>query len=125
VRALIRNEKGEVLLVQRAKKPAQGKWILPGGKVEFHEKAKDAVAREIKEELDCKFEPHFLLFDEDFGSVPDKHCLVFYYTGKMTGKMKTKPDEILAARYFSLDEIKKSPDIGFNHKEKLMEIVRQ
>jgi mutator protein MutT len=39
-----------VLLVQRAKPPAQGRWSLPGGLVEVGETAEDAVRREVAEE---------------------------------------------------------------------------
>ena len=89
VRAIIQDEKGGILLVKRAKKPAQGKWTLPGGKIEFHEKAESCISREIKEELDMDFSPRFLNYMEDFTSVPERHCMVLYFTGEAKGKIKT------------------------------------
>ena len=43
-------KEGKILLIQRKKKPFQGLWSLPGGKVESCESVTDAIAREIKEE---------------------------------------------------------------------------
>lgn len=39
-----------ILLVQRAKSPAKGKWSLPGGHIEPGETAHDAALRELHEE---------------------------------------------------------------------------
>lgn len=50
VGALIR-ENGRVLLIKRANEPSKGKWSIPGGLVEVGEGVRDAVAREVLEEL--------------------------------------------------------------------------
>jgi 8-oxo-dGTP diphosphatase len=42
---------GRLLLVKRLKPPEAGHWSLPGGKVDFGERAADAAKREILEEL--------------------------------------------------------------------------
>lgn len=47
---VIRNEKGEILLLHRNKK-GRVQWELPGGKLEENEDAEAAATREIKEEL--------------------------------------------------------------------------
>jgi 8-oxo-dGTP diphosphatase len=49
VGAIIRRD-GAVLLVQRGRAPAVGKWSVPGGRVEFGESLADAVVREVEEE---------------------------------------------------------------------------
>jgi len=41
---------GRVLLVQRAKPPAEGKWAIPGGSVEIGETLQQSAEREIYEE---------------------------------------------------------------------------
>ncbi len=40
----------DVLLIRRGKKPLQGDWSLPGGRIEAGERAADAALRELKEE---------------------------------------------------------------------------
>ncbi len=46
----IRDEQLNVLLVQRAHSPFQGRWALPGGFVEMDEPLEHAAARELEEE---------------------------------------------------------------------------
>ncbi len=52
------DEKGRVLLQQRPlKKHHGGLWEFPGGKVEPREKPRDALIREIAEELSIMLDP--------------------------------------------------------------------
>ncbi len=59
VYALIRNEKGEYLLLRRSEnsRTNPGKWDLPGGKVDRGETLKEAVAREVQEETGISINP--------------------------------------------------------------------
>jgi 8-oxo-dGTP diphosphatase len=43
-----------VLLVKRAKPPLAGRWSLPGGRIEWGERATHAALRELKEETGCE-----------------------------------------------------------------------
>jgi 8-oxo-dGTP diphosphatase len=52
--AIVRD--GEVLVVQRARAPAQGLFTLPGGKVEAGETLIGAVQREVREETALSIE---------------------------------------------------------------------
>ncbi|HEY3677290.1 MAG TPA: NUDIX hydrolase [Bradyrhizobium sp.] len=52
--AIFRN--GKVLLVRRAKSPANGFYSLPGGRVEFGETLHTALHREVDEETGLKIE---------------------------------------------------------------------
>lgn len=56
VLAVILN-KGNVLMLKRKKRPYQGYWALPGGKLRLQESIPDAALRHVKEEtgLDCEF----------------------------------------------------------------------
>jgi mutator protein MutT len=48
--AVVRNERGDVLLVRRANEPGRGLWSLPGGRLEPGEDARTCAAREVSEE---------------------------------------------------------------------------
>ena len=49
--AAVHDADGRLLLIQRLRPPEAGSWGLPGGKVDFGERAEAAVVREIAEEL--------------------------------------------------------------------------
>lgn len=60
VACFIRNAKGELLLVRRAKEPAKDTLDLPGGFVDMFESGEEAARREVKEETglditDCRY----------------------------------------------------------------------
>lgn len=51
VAAVIYNDKNEILITQRVDGQFNGLWEFPGGKIESNETHKEALIREIKEEL--------------------------------------------------------------------------
>ena len=65
---------GKVLCAQRGEgKSLAGLWEFPGGKIEAHETAREALHREIEEELLCEVEVADEVctssYDYDFGTV--------------------------------------------------------
>lgn len=52
--AMLFDETGRILIGVRANKPAKGKLNLPGGFVDMNETLEQAIARELKEELDLE-----------------------------------------------------------------------
>lgn len=70
--ALIENERGELLVVRRAKEPARGTLDLPGGFCDCGETAEEGVVREIREETGLQARVERYLF-----SVPN----VYRYEG--------------------------------------------
>ena len=48
--ALLRDERGRVLLVKQTGGPFAGSWLLPGGRAGDDESATHALAREVREE---------------------------------------------------------------------------
>lgn len=53
VRGIIENDEGKILVCQ---KKGRNYYFFPGGHVEYGESTKDALARELKEELDVDIE---------------------------------------------------------------------
>ncbi len=72
VAALIKNPKGELLVVTRAHDPKKGAWDLPGGFVDPGETAEQALVREIREELGATLENLSYLFSSANASYPYK-----------------------------------------------------
>lgn len=52
---------GRVLLVQRGRPPALGRWSIPGGLVDVGESVEAAVRREVREECGLEVELHGLV----------------------------------------------------------------
>ncbi len=119
VAALIQDPKGKVLLIQQ-KKNANGYWLLPGGGIEFGESAEEALARELKEELNLEVtKSHFLLVNESIDPNRKRHLiqLVFFVQVKeLIPKLNPKEKAISGFGYFTNSEIQKM-DLRPNIKE--------
>lgn len=61
VAAIIHDAEGRYFCTQRGYGDWKGWWEFPGGKVEPEEEPKDALRREIREELNCEIEVGDLL----------------------------------------------------------------
>ena len=122
VAGIIINKKKEVLLQLRGKKARneRGLWKLPGGQIEWGEKAEDALKREIKEELNVEVKILRLLFClDDILVNKGQHWLVpFYLCWIKKGKpVNQEPDKIEKIAWFSLDSLPKN--LAFGTKEAL------
>ena len=113
--ALIRDDEGRILLQKRrdAKIPAaDGKWELPGGRVEFGESPADAAVRETQEEVGCDIEIIRLLpivQNRIWERTDDVrlHSFVICYEAKLiSGEPQPLDDKVSEVRWFLDDEIK-------------------
>lgn len=76
-----------LLMVQRARAPGEGRWSVPGGKVDPGETLAEAVARELREETGLEGVCGALLgWGEHLEG--DHHYLIFDYEVRLVG-----PDE--------------------------------
>ncbi len=57
VGAIVRDEAGRLLLIQRGHDPEAGRWSLPGGRIEPGESDAQALVREMLEETGLTIEP--------------------------------------------------------------------
>lgn len=62
IKSLIRNEKGEVLVVKEA---GRTYWDLPGGGMDHSEDIKSTIAREMKEEVNLEGDFAYKIIDAD------------------------------------------------------------
>jgi 8-oxo-dGTP diphosphatase len=91
VRAFVKDQYGRILLLKRANSIAgNGRWVLPGGKVDYLQSPEESIVAEVKEETGLSFENYCFLFYQN--SLPGKdapsHSLILYFEG--TGRGKTQ-----------------------------------
>lgn len=108
VAAVIRID-DRILLHQRSmsSRGQAGKWENAGGEVEEGETPKEAIVREIKEELNVHFTPNEILYEDDFINGDDVwHVTIF--GGSVEGDPVIVSDEIsMAIRWFKISELDK------------------
>jgi 8-oxo-dGTP diphosphatase len=100
---------GALLLVQRAREPARGKWSVPGGRVQFGEALAEAVVREVREEtgLAVRVE-RFAGWAEGTGSAPAPYhhvILDFFVTEAEPGAPAHAGDDASDLRWVPMSEL--------------------
>lgn len=53
---MVFNAAGDVLLIRRGKEPQYGRWMVPGGTLEWGERLEEAAVREVLEETGVAIE---------------------------------------------------------------------
>jgi 8-oxo-dGTP diphosphatase len=109
---IFRNEK--VLLIQRGKEPAYGKWSLPGGLVEVGETLKDAVQREVREEvgLDVTVKDLSAVLDRlilDASARLEYHYVLLDFICESSEGEPQPASDALACAFVSLDDLSRYP----------------
>jgi 8-oxo-dGTP diphosphatase len=95
---------GKVLLVRRAREPAQGLFSLPGGVVEVGETLTQAVIREVREETSLAIEPVALAgFRETIGRDPngrvERHFVILPFAARWLAGEVVLNAELSEARW--------------------------
>lgn len=130
VAAVIEDDIGRVLLVERAKEPAKGTLDLPGGFVEPGETAEDALVREVKEELNLRVQRCSLKY---LGSFPNQYLYagIVYWTLDIAFMCtvdafteQSLSEEVSAVRFYRASEIPVAR-IGFASIRNIMEAYRK
>lgn len=104
--AVIIKKDGKILLGRRNKEPENGKWVLPGGKVEKFETIKDAAKRELLEEAGIEVEVGEPIGVYEIISPPKEHRIIVYsWATVKSGNLKPSTDTS-ELRFFSKDEVK-------------------
>lgn len=95
VRLIVEDDQNRVLVLRRqGSSYGNGRWCLPGGKVDFGETVLDAAAKELREETSLKCVQASFLFYQD--SLPydgsDLHCINFFFVVETEGEIELNPE---------------------------------
>jgi 8-oxo-dGTP diphosphatase len=117
----VRDSRGRVLLVRRARPPFQGRWGLPGGFCEWKETTEHCCARETLEETGLTVKVGRLL---GVYSKPDRdprgHNVTVLYAARRRSGTARGGDDAAEARWFTPAELHRLP-FAFDHREIVME----
>ncbi|HVT01670.1 MAG TPA: NUDIX domain-containing protein [Patescibacteria group bacterium] len=107
--AILTNENGEILLIERKFEPMKGYWDLTGGFVDPEETLEESMIRELKEEteLEVKGLKYFCSEHDTYlydGITIPTVCAIF--TGTINNEQEIKVhDDVAGYKFFKLDEI--------------------
>ncbi len=106
--AVVLDDDGRLLVVQRGRAPARGRWSLPGGRVERGERAADAAAREVREETGLQVEvTSFLGFVEHL--FEDHHIVILDFRAVVVGGHLAAGDDADQAAWVTRRELEGRP----------------
>jgi ADP-ribose pyrophosphatase YjhB (NUDIX family) len=114
---------GRVLIVRRARPPANGLYTLPGGGVELGETLEEAVVREVREETGLTIAPIALagyrqaIARDDVGRV-ERHFVILPFAARWVSGEIALNEELAEAHWLSPTELP-----GLTATEGLAQIV--
>jgi ADP-ribose pyrophosphatase YjhB (NUDIX family) len=103
VGVVVRDDRGRLLLVQRANEPAQGLWSLPAGFVDADEDPRAAAARECREETGLEVEVGAVV--EVYPSAGGAASFFVVFAATLLGGVLTPGDDAADAQFFAPDEL--------------------
>jgi 8-oxo-dGTP diphosphatase len=95
----------EVLLIRRGKPPRMGEWSLPGGRIEFGERAADAALRELREETGVEAELLGLIDVVDGVFPPDRHYVLIDFAARWLSGEPVPGDDAAEAAFYPLEAV--------------------
>ena len=102
VAAVIFDAEGRIFATQRGYGEWKDWWEFPGGKIETGETPRQALQREIREELDAEIEVGELIKTIDY-DYPNFHLTMHCFRCRLMGGLTLKEHE--AARWLALNEL--------------------
>jgi 8-oxo-dGTP diphosphatase len=99
VGAIVKDEAGRLLLIQRGHEPETGRWSLPGGRIEPGESDAQAVVRETREETGLQVTCGALVGSVERPGLRGAVLDIRDYSATVTGGTLTAGDDAADARW--------------------------
>lgn len=100
VGAVVFNDAGEILLIRRGKPPHYGRWMVPGGTLEWGETLEEATVREVREEtgIDIVIESFVEIIEAIIPGDSGFHYVIMDYAARaVSGSLQAGSDALDAA----------------------------
>jgi 8-oxo-dGTP diphosphatase len=116
VGVVVFNEQEEILLIKRGKEPHFGRWMVPGGTLEWGETLEQAAIREVREEtgIEIVIEAFVEVIEAISSGEPGFHYVIMDYAGRaVSGSLAAASDALDAvwAADGSLSEYDLTPEL--------------
>lgn len=123
---IIPDEEGQVLLIKRSKYPFEGKWILPGGKLEEDEKIEETAVREAKEEtnLDIEIDELLGVYSEPGRDPRGRYVSTAFITKPVKRKKVKTNREASKARWIDPKKVEEK-EMGFDHWQMIQDYLEK
>jgi ADP-ribose pyrophosphatase YjhB (NUDIX family) len=122
VSALVRDDRGRILLARRAFEPGAGLWDLLGGFMNEGEEPVEALRRELREETGLDLEP-----GEFLGALPDTYgpegnaTINFYWEGRLAQGEARPADDVAELAWAPLDALPPRVEFAFANTVELLD----
>lgn len=113
----------EVLLTRRGYPPFKDHWCLPGGHIDINEPARQAITREVKEEVGLDFMPRFFTYFDEIIPALKLHAVVLIFDGSYTGNIKTQPGEVTETGWYKFSQAI-NLQLAFHHRKILTDYMK-
>lgn len=117
ITALVRDDRGRILLARRAFEPDAGLWDVPGGFLEEGEHPLDGLRRELEEETGLKAEPGEFVgaYLDTYGDEPGASAVLnLVWTAEISSGELVASDDVSELRWFAPDELPSADELAFN-----------
>jgi len=105
VGAVVFNAEGEILLIKRGKAPHYGRWMVPGGTLEWGETLEQAAVREVLEEtgIGIEIEAFVEIIEAITPGDSGFHFVIMDYAGQAVSGTLAAGSDALDAAWVALD----------------------
>ncbi|HEX2821547.1 MAG TPA: NUDIX domain-containing protein [Streptosporangiaceae bacterium] len=105
VGAVVKDSRGQLLLIKRGHEPGAGLWSLPGGRIEPGETDAEALVREMLEETGLTVVPGRLVGQVRRPGIAGDVIDIRDYAATVTGGALRAGDDAADARWFAIEEL--------------------